>query len=408
MRFTHDEMSDSCRSQIACDSDDDVTRDSHWFIVRGGAGASGCAAGQAFRNGNAAMKAGDLDQAVAYYRKAAQASPDNPNYKIALQRAMLAASRAHLEKAQRVRREGSARSGARRVPAGAANTTPSNRQAAAKVARSIRRFASASKRRGRGRRSSSCASARAPRRPSRCSTRRRASRCGIDFTQRQHPRHPRRRSATPPASTSPTTRGPPTATTVQLDGVTLEQALKQIMTINQLSYKVISERSILVFPDTAQKHAQYDEQVVQTFYVSHADVTELTQLLSTIIRLPSMAVQPAIQFNKTANTITVRGTASVVQIIEQDHRAERQAARRDRVRHRDPRGRIAIAREEVRLEPVGIRARRIFSPEVSPSGTTITSRAPARRHRDRHGTTTTTTAARRRRRAACSRRRRST
>ena len=103
---------------------------------------------------------------------------------------------------------------------------------------------------------------------------------------------------------------------MQLDGVTLEQALQQIMSVNQLSYKVTSERSILVFPDNAQKHAQYDEQVVQTFYVSHADVTELTQLLSSLIRLPSMAVQPAIQFNKTANTITVRGTTSVVQIIE--------------------------------------------------------------------------------------------
>src|SRR5262249_41690649 len=29
---------------------------------------AGCAASQAFRNGNAAMKTGDLDQAVAYFR----------------------------------------------------------------------------------------------------------------------------------------------------------------------------------------------------------------------------------------------------------------------------------------------------------------------------------------------------
>ena len=58
---------------------------------------------------------------------------------------------------------------------------------------------------------------------------------------------------------------------MQLDGVTLEQALNQIMTMNQLSYKVLSERSILVFPDTPPKHAQYDEQVIQTFYLSHAD-----------------------------------------------------------------------------------------------------------------------------------------
>src|SRR5206468_255544 len=47
--------------------------------------------------------------------------------------------------------------------------------------------------------------------------------------------------------------------TVQLDGVTLEQALNQIMTMNGLSYKVLSERSIFVFQDTPPKHAQYDE-----------------------------------------------------------------------------------------------------------------------------------------------------
>ena len=36
--------------------------------------ATGCAAGKAFRQGNAASKAGDLDQAVAYYRTASQAA----------------------------------------------------------------------------------------------------------------------------------------------------------------------------------------------------------------------------------------------------------------------------------------------------------------------------------------------
>ena len=79
------------------------------------------------------------------------------------------------------------------------------------------------------------------------------------------------------------------------------------MTMNQLSYKVLNDRSIFVFPDTPPKHAQYDEQVVRTFYISHADATELSQTLSTLIRLPGIAVQPMIAANKTANTITVRG-----------------------------------------------------------------------------------------------------
>src|SRR5207244_12374839 len=82
--------------------------------------------------------------------------------------------------------------------------------------------------------------------------------------------------------------------TVQLDCVTVEQALNQIMLTNQLSYKVLSERSILVFQDTTPKHTQYDDQVIRTFYVSHADATEIVQILSTIIRLPGIAVQPAI------------------------------------------------------------------------------------------------------------------
>src|SRR4030081_816117 len=56
--------------------------------------------GRARRRGEKAMRAGDLDIAVAAYRKAVQSSPENAVYKIALQRAMLATSRAHFEKAR--------------------------------------------------------------------------------------------------------------------------------------------------------------------------------------------------------------------------------------------------------------------------------------------------------------------
>src|SRR6516164_69977 len=62
--------------------------------------AAGCAAGKAFRRGEAEMRAGNLDAAVAAYRKAVQEAPDNAAYKIALQRAMLAASRAHIDRAR--------------------------------------------------------------------------------------------------------------------------------------------------------------------------------------------------------------------------------------------------------------------------------------------------------------------
>src|SRR2546423_14645897 len=62
--------------------------------------AGGCAAGKAFRQGEAATQAGNPDEAVAPLRRAVQASPNHTDYRIALQRTMQAASRAHLEKAR--------------------------------------------------------------------------------------------------------------------------------------------------------------------------------------------------------------------------------------------------------------------------------------------------------------------
>jgi general secretion pathway protein D len=340
------------------------------FIAAAVVFAGGCAASQAFRNGNASMKAGDLDQAVAYYRTASLALPDNANYKIALQRAMLAASRAHFDKAREFEEKGQLEA-ARGEYQLASEYDASNRQAAARVAALDQ-----------------------------------AIRARIEA---QRPRPPieqlreRARAATSEPLLNPSARDPlrmtfnninirdvltalggaagitiiydpqvpTTPVSANIDGLTFEQAMQQIMTVNSLAYKVQTERSILVFPDTAQKHAQYDEQVLQTFYVSNADVTELTQLLTSLVRLPTLPVQPTIQFNKTANTITVRAPASIVQII-------------GRIIDQNDKARAEIMFDIEILEVNRTRAKTfglnlseyaiggILSPEVSPNGTQIT------------------------------------
>jgi general secretion pathway protein D len=328
--------------------------------------AAGCAAGKAFHQGDMAMRAGSLDEAVAAYRKASQADPDNPNYKIALQRALQAASRAHIEKAHEFEQKDQLEAALGEYRQ-ASEYDPSNRLATSKVAeldRTIRARIEASRPKPpiqEMRERARAASAEpvlnpASREPLNIRMNNASLRDILNFIANltginvSYDRDVQDRPAT-----------------VQLDGVTLEQALNQIMTMNQLSYKVISERSIFVFQDTAPKHAQYDEQMIRTFYVSHADATELTQILSTIIRLPGIAVQPAIVANKTANTITVRGTSSVVQIIEKI------------IQQNDkPRAEIVVDVEilEVdrsRTKNYGINLSEyalgsVFSPETSPGG----------------------------------------
>jgi len=330
--------------------------------------AAGCAAGKAYRQGDAATRAGNLDEAVAAYRRAVQAAPNNTQFRIALERTMLAASRSHLEKARDFEQKDQLDAAISEYRL-AAEYDPSNRLASAKVAALDRMI--------RDRIESSRPA------PAIQALRERA------------------RAASPEPILNPASREPlvvrfnnaslkdvlsavsgltginitydrdvqDRAITVQLDGVTLEQALNQIMTMNQMSYKVVSDRSIFVFQDNAQKHAQYDEQVVRTFYISHADPTEMSQLLSTIIRLPGIAVQPAIAVNRTTNTVTVRGTSSVVQILE------RIIAQNDK-----PRAEVVIDVEilEVdrsRAKTYGLNLSEyalggIFSPETSPTATT--------------------------------------
>ena len=329
--------------------------------------AAGCAASSAFRDGDTATKMGNLDEAVVAYRKAVQAEPDNLNFKLALERAMTAASRMHLERAKQFEDQNQLEAALSEYRL-ASEYDPSNRAVLVKVA-------------------------------------------ALDQTLRDRAEAARpkpavqqlreRVQATPaapllnPASREPlriTTNGSMkdvlsfisnatginitydrdvTDRTIQLglDGVTLEQALNQIMTSQQLSYKVINERSIFVFQDTAQKHAQYDEQVIRTFYLSNGDPTEVAQTLSTIIRIPGIAVQPAIVPNKSTNSITVRGTAAVVDILE------RMISQNDK-----PRAEIVVdisilEVDRSRAKSYGLNLSQyaiggIFSPEVSPGVTT--------------------------------------
>jgi general secretion pathway protein D len=336
--------------------------------------ATGCTAAKAFRQGDVAMRTGDLDQAVAAYRKAVQAAPDNANYKIALNRAMLAASRLHLDRARDFEQKDQLEAALGEYRQ-ANEYDPSNRQAGAKVAaleRTIRDRAEAAR----------------PKPPI--------------TAMRERARAAAAEPILNPSSREPLSLRFPNAslkdilnfignatginisydrevvdrpTTVQLDNMTLEQALTQIMAMNQLSYKVVNDRSIFVFQDTPPKHAQFDEQVVRTFYISHSDATELTQVLSTIIRLPGIAIQPAIVANKAANSITVRGTTSVVQIIEKI------ISQNDK-----PRAEIVVDVEilevnRTRAKTYGLNLSDyalggLFSPEVSPNSTT-TAATPA-------------------------------
>ena len=94
--------------------------------------AAGCGAGRTFGKGEEAARSGDWDAAVEYYRKAVQAEPNRPDYTIALQRAMIAASQRHLDEARIFEARGQLDEALREYRR-ASEFDPPNRQVAGKV-----------------------------------------------------------------------------------------------------------------------------------------------------------------------------------------------------------------------------------------------------------------------------------
>jgi len=276
---------------------------------------SACAsAGRTFGRGNAAANAGEWDSAVEYYRQALQQRPDRADYKVAFERAMLNASRQHLDQARVLEARGQTEEALREFRL-ASQFDPANRQVAAKVLeleREMRDRAEAGQAR-----------------TNIAQMRERASQASLPVLVAANEPVPGLRFQNSSmrdvlnflgmamginVTFEQTYQDRPV--TVQLDGITLEQALNQLLSSQQLFYKVVNDRTIMVIPDNAQKRAQYEEQVIRTFFVSNADATELAQLINTVIRVPAMAVQPQVAANKTSNTITVRATTAVAAIIE--------------------------------------------------------------------------------------------
>ena len=292
------------------------------FVILGTLAALGsaCTAGRAYRQGQEFARAGDWDAAVTYFTKAVQEDPDNAAFKISLERAMQSAAREHISRAHDLelkdQLDGALIEYKKAIEMDATNRLAESR--AAELERIIRDRIEKSR----------------PKPP-------------IDALRQQA------RAAGQQPLLNPANRDPlritfnnsslrdvlmtlgemsgitvqfdrqyftDTPVTVRLDGVTIEQALQQVLSANGHFYKVLNQNTIIVAQDNAQAHAKYDDLVVRVFYLSHSDPTEISQIINTVMRIPT-AAQPALFPNKTANTITVRGTAAMVEVIDKLIRA---------------------------------------------------------------------------------------
>jgi type II secretory pathway component GspD/PulD (secretin) len=275
---------------------------------------AGCAARSAYSKGDAAARAGDWDAAVEQYRRALQQDPQNVQYRIAYERANLSAAGIHIDAARLAEARGQLDQALMEFRR-ASEYDPANRAIAGKVLdleHKIRDQIEQNR----------------PR-PS-AQQLRQAARAGaapplFNFNSVVQPIRFQQASlrdifnfigeATGINITYDSTYQD-RVYTVSQEGVTLEQALQQIVSANGLFYKVMNPKTIMIIPDNAQKRAQYEEQVIVSFPLSYVDSQELAQTINQVIRPVGQALAPAVTANKSTNTVTIRATTSMMAIIE--------------------------------------------------------------------------------------------
>jgi len=101
---------------------------------------------------------------------------------------------------------------------------------------------------------------------------------------------------------------------VELNNVTMEQALEIVNMESKAFVKTVTENIIFVIPDQPQKRRDYEEQVVKTFYLSNTvqpqDLTEIVTGLRQLLDLKR------IQQLNSQNAIIMRDTPDKLQLAE--------------------------------------------------------------------------------------------
>jgi general secretion pathway protein D len=283
-----------------------------WIAI--GVFAAGCPKGkQEVTSGDKALDVQDYDAAVDFYLQALKAQPHNVNYKIKLDQARFEAGQKHIKNGMKLREKGDLQ-GAVSEFQRAQVLDPSNPAADQEVKRTIDLIAEKS-RAAQAQDEEPIMENGQPALASRPPELKPLSRAPINLKMSND------------AKVIFDTIGKLAGLTViydpdlqarripvELNNVTLEQALDIVSLESKTFWKPVTENIIMVVPDQTQKRRDYEEQVVRTFYLSNVaiaqDLTEITTGLRQLLDLKRIT-----QVNA-QNAIVIRDTPDKIALAE--------------------------------------------------------------------------------------------
>src|SRR4051812_9481906 len=99
-------------------------------------------------------------------------------------------------------------------------------------------------------------------------------------------------------------------TSIALRDATIDDAIRMAMLTNSLEYKVLSENTVFVYPNTPQKQREYQELVVKGFYLSNADVKQTANMIRTLVKTRDIFIDEKI------NLLVLKDTPAAIQLAQ--------------------------------------------------------------------------------------------
>ncbi|MDT9000917.1 secretin and TonB N-terminal domain-containing protein [Paucibacter sp. APW11] len=98
--------------------------------------------------------------------------------------------------------------------------------------------------------------------------------------------------------------------TLSLKNVSVDEAMRIILTTQQLDRKLLNDNSVLIFPNSQGKQREHQELVTRTLYLTNADVKQVQAMVRTIAKVRD------IHIDERLNLMVVRDTPEVVRLVE--------------------------------------------------------------------------------------------
>ena len=270
----------------------------------------GCSSHLSSRQAEIASQREDWDQAVLHYMKAVEENPQNLGYRASLLRAKIKASQMHFEKAQEFEKAGVLERALIEYQQ-AVQLDPTNQYAQSRLDKARQAWTAQ----------------RQNRQAENIDQMKKKARGSLPQPPVLNPRSNQPISIEFPQPVSIfeiyralgqafginvlfDTNLKDTEIAIELKDVTAQSALETLMRAGNHFYKVIDDHTIIVVQESPQNRRIYEDLVIQTFFLSNAEVKDMMTILRSLVDAKKIAS------NEQLNAIILRDTADKVKVAE--------------------------------------------------------------------------------------------